>query len=192
MIAATQSSTALRIVGLITPLGQLWLNAIRMTVVPLVVSLLFVAVAETDTSAGLGRLAGVTLGTFLALLAFAAVVALLLGPPLIADMKLSPETAALLRLSATADAGEKVAQASRLVGFGSWITALVPPNAVKAASDGTMLPASAQQGNQAVPKRTAAPAAGKAAQPTPAPADPKAVRARQEADAQAHSRLSSP
>jgi proton glutamate symport protein len=140
VIAATQSPTALRVVGLIAPVGQLWVNAIRMTVVPLVVALLFVVVAEPESSAGLSRLAGVTLATFLGLLAFAAVVALLLGPPLIADMKLTPEAAALLRLSATAEAGEKIAQAGRLVGFGSWIPALVPANAVKAASDGAMLP----------------------------------------------------
>jgi TIGR03009 family protein len=47
----------------------------------------------------------------------------------------------------------------------------------------------AQQGNQAVPKRSAAPVAGKAAQPAPAPADPKAVRARQEAATQARAAM---
>jgi proton glutamate symport protein len=140
VISATHSATALRIVNLIAPLGQLWVNAIRMTVVPLVVSLLFVAVAGREPNEGLGRLGIVTIATFLALLSFAAVVALLLGPPLIADMKLTTETAAALRFTGSAEAGQKVAQARQLLGFGSWITSLVPANVVKAASDGAMLP----------------------------------------------------
>ena len=40
-----------------------------------------------------------TIVTFFALLLFAAVVALLLAPPLMADMKLAPEAAAALRAS---------------------------------------------------------------------------------------------
>lgn len=140
VIAALQSPTALRIVDLVAPVGQLWVNAIRMTIVPLVVSLLFVAIAGRESEEGLGRLGVITLATFFALLSFAAVVALLLGPPLIADMKLTTETAAALRFTAIAEAGQKVAQAKQLVGFGAWVTSLVPVNAVKAAADGAMLP----------------------------------------------------
>ena len=46
VIGATQSAVALRVVSCIEPIGQLWVNAIRMTIVPLVVSLLFVSVAR--------------------------------------------------------------------------------------------------------------------------------------------------
>jgi len=140
VIAASHSSTALRVVDLIAPVGQLWVNAIRMTIVPLVVSLLFVAVAGRESNDGLGRLSVVTLVTFFALLSFAAVVALLLGPSLIADMKLSTETAAALRFTASAEAGQKIAEARQLVGFGAWVTSIVPANVVKAAADGAMLP----------------------------------------------------
>jgi proton glutamate symport protein len=140
IIAATQSSTALRIVALVAPVGQLWVNAIRMTVVPLVVSLLFVAIVEPDSADGFGRVGAAILVTFLALLAFAAVVGLLLGPPLIADMRLTTEAGAALRFTATAEAGQKVTQARQVLGFGPWVTTIVPPNVVKAASDGAMLP----------------------------------------------------
>jgi proton glutamate symport protein len=139
VIAATNSSTALRLVGLIAPVGQLWVNAIRMTIVPLVVSLLFVAVAGREPNESLGRLGAATLLTFLALLSFAAIVALLLGPPLIADMKLTADTAAALRFTASAEAGQKIVQAKQIVGFGAWVTSLVPANPVKAAADGAML-----------------------------------------------------
>ena len=131
---------ALRVVSWIEPIGQLWVNAIRMTVVPLVVSLLFVSIARRDASHRLGRLGVVTLGTFFALLLFAAVVSLLLAPPLMADMKLAPEAAAALRSTATASASGTASQVTQLPGFASWLTGLVPPNIVKAAADGAMLP----------------------------------------------------
>lgn len=140
IIAASPSPTALRVVGFVAPVGQLWVNAIRMTIVPLVVSLLFVAVAERETNEELGRIGIVTLVTFLGLLALAAVVALLLGPPLIADMKLTTVAAASLRFTATAEAGQQIAQVKQLVGFGPWMTSLVPANVVKASADGAMLP----------------------------------------------------
>jgi Na+/H+-dicarboxylate symporter len=138
VVAASNSSTAVRVVDLIAPVGQLWVNAIRMTVVPLVVSLLFVAIAGSGE--GLGKLGLATLWTFAALLCFGALVGVLLGPPLVADMKLTTEAAAALRFTASADAGQRVAQAKQLLGFGDWVTSIVPANPIKAAADGAMLP----------------------------------------------------
>jgi Na+/H+-dicarboxylate symporter len=111
-----------------------------MTIVPLVVSLLFVSIATREMSEGIGQLTAVTVATFFALLAFAAVVALLLGPPLIADMKLAADVAASLRSAATAGAAGTSAQVTALPGFGVWLTSLVPANVVKAAADGAMMP----------------------------------------------------
>lgn len=140
IVAASHNTAAQRVVDFIAPLGQLWVNAIRMTVVPLVISLLFVAIAGRESSEGLGQLGVVTVATYVALLSFAAVVALLLGPSLIADMKLTPEVAAILRFTASAEAAQRVEQAKQFVGFGAWVTSLVPANAVKAAADAAMLP----------------------------------------------------
>ena len=140
VVGATHSAAALRVVSWIEPVGQLWVNAIRMTVVPLVVSLLFVSVAGRDASRGFGRLGAATITTFFVLLALAALVALLLVPPLIADMKLSPETAAALRSTATASASGTATQVTKLPGFAAWVTSLVPTNVVEAAANGAMLP----------------------------------------------------
>jgi len=140
IIAASHSPTALRAVDLIAPVGQLWVNAIRMTIVPLVVSLLFVAIAGREGADGVGKLGVLTLMTFIALLSFAAVVALVLGPPLVADMKLTSETAAVLRFGADAEAARLGANGLRVAGFGAWVTSIIPVNAVKAAADGAMLP----------------------------------------------------
>ena len=139
-IGAHPGPIALRVVSIIEPVGQLWVGAIRMTVVPLVISLLFVGVAGHDESERFGRIGGVTVVTFVALLIFAAVVALLLAPPLMRDMKLSAEALANLRATAGAAAAKTTAQAAQVPGFASWVTSLVPANVVKAAADGSMLP----------------------------------------------------
>src|SRR4029079_8694280 len=90
-IGAHPGPIALRLVSVIEPLGQLWVGAIRMTVVPLLSSLFYAGVAGRghDDGERCGRIGAVTAVTFVALLIFAALVALLLGPPLIADMKLA-------------------------------------------------------------------------------------------------------
>ena len=139
-IGSQAGPVALRVVSIIEPIGQLWVGAIRMTVVPLVISLLFVGVAGHDSNERLGRIGAVTMVTFVALLVFAAIVALLLAPPLMADMKLSPDAVASLRATAGAEAAKTTAQAAQLPGFAAWVTSLVPANVVKAAADGAMLP----------------------------------------------------
>ncbi len=139
-IGGHQGPIALRLVSIIEPIGQLWVGAIRMTVVPLVISLLFVGVAGHDATERLGRMGAITVVTFFALLVFAAIVALLLAPPLMADMKLSTEAVANLRAAAGAGAAKTTAQAAQLPGFASWVTSLVPANIMKAAADGALLP----------------------------------------------------
>ena len=140
VIGASDSPVALRVVGLIEPIGQLWLNALRMTVLPLVVSMLFVGVAGPSGDEGLERVGLVTLAAYLGLLLFAAAIGLLIAPPLIADMHLSPQAAAGLRATAAAATDETTKHLNQLPGFGGWVTSLVPANAMKSASDGAMLP----------------------------------------------------
>jgi Na+/H+-dicarboxylate symporter len=139
-IAASHSPALRGVVGLIEPIGSLWLSAMRMTIVPLVVSLLFASVASDASTEGLGRIGIVTLATFFGLLCFSAVVALFVARPLIDDMKLAADVAASLRSTASAGATETVGLVTRLPGLGSWLTSLVPANVIKAATDGAILP----------------------------------------------------
>jgi proton glutamate symport protein len=139
-IAASHSPVLLRIVGVVEPIGLLWVGAIRMTVIPLVISLLFASVASDDSSKELGRLGLATLATFLGLLMLSAVVAVLVAKPLIDDMKLAADVGASLRTTATSSATATVASVTKLPGFGAWVTGLVPANVIKAAADGAMLP----------------------------------------------------
>ncbi len=59
IIAASSNPGALRLVAVIEPLGTLWVNAIRMTVVPLVVAVLITGVVTGLGSQSLGGLARV-------------------------------------------------------------------------------------------------------------------------------------
>src|SRR5438093_6314400 len=52
----------------IAPIGTLWVNGIRMTVIPLVVSLLITGIASAADMRSIGRLGGRTLLVFLVLL----------------------------------------------------------------------------------------------------------------------------
>jgi len=115
--------------------GALFVNAIRMTVVPLVVGML---VAGLGTAQGAAVLTGLGLRSvaLVVLPIGAAVLTLLVGMPLLAWMPIDPLAAADLRQ--TALAGTPVA--APVVGLGGWLVDLVPTNAIKAAADGNLLP----------------------------------------------------
>ena len=66
-VAASHDPRALATATAIEPIGVLWVNAIRMTVIPLVVALLISSVADRSTVA-VGRLGRQSLLTFLGLL----------------------------------------------------------------------------------------------------------------------------
>src|SRR6185312_11493721 len=139
-IGGLDNAVALRVAGFFEPIGQLWINAIRMTIVPLVVSLLFVGIASRPSDATLGRVGTLTIATFVAILLFAAFLAILLGRPLIADMKLSADAAASLKANAAASATATQSAVTHLPGFASWVTSLLPANVMQASADGAMLP----------------------------------------------------
>src|SRR5687767_13394823 len=78
-IAASGNEQLLRASDAIVPIGTLWINAIRMTVIPLVVSLLITGVAGAADLRSVGRLGGRSLLTFLVLLVGMALVMMPVG-----------------------------------------------------------------------------------------------------------------
>jgi len=119
----------------IEPLGALWVNAIRMILVPLVVSLLITSVASFSDVRSVGRLGGRAVAWFLALLTGAAIFAALAAPPCFARLTLDPAAVATLRGQAATDAG-----ATRLPTLRGFVVGLVPTNPIQAAAEGAMLP----------------------------------------------------
>ncbi|MGE5102105.1 MAG: cation:dicarboxylate symporter family transporter, partial [Deltaproteobacteria bacterium] len=55
-IGAYGGATLLRVADGVAPIGTLWVNAIRMTVIPLVVSLIITGVASVSDVKAIGRL----------------------------------------------------------------------------------------------------------------------------------------
>ena len=129
-----------RAVALLEPVGSIWVNAIRMTVVPLVVALLLGAVARGGESQSVGRLGGVAFGTFVSLHVVAAVVALVVVPAVMARVPVDPVSVARMQAEASAASAAMAEQMRALPSFGQWLAGLAPANVIRAAADGAMLP----------------------------------------------------
>ena len=130
IIAWSQNPAGLAVTAALEPVGAIWVNAIRMTVVPLVVSLLVTSIAGS-TPGRLGSVGGRALGWFLALVAGASLLGGLAGPILLSGM---PTDGAALVQDGVATTQVK------LPPFSDWLLGLIPPNPLKAAVDGEMLP----------------------------------------------------
>jgi proton glutamate symport protein len=136
VILAHPAPALLKFVDFVEPIGILWVNAIRMTVIPLVVSLLITGVASCSDMRVVRRIGGRTLAAFLGLLVLVGAASLLIVPPLFAWLHMDPATTAILR----GNAGSSAATTPVIPSFGGWLVSLVPTNPVRAASDGAMLP----------------------------------------------------
>jgi Na+/H+-dicarboxylate symporter len=133
-IVWADSASGRTFAAVVEPVGTLWVNALRMTVVPLVVSLLIATLGSRDGAAMFSRLGQRAIVTFIVFLVVIAAIGLLLAPPVYSLLHVDEASAAALRASA----GQSLSTA--LPTFGSWVAALVPPNVMKAAADGAMLP----------------------------------------------------
>ncbi len=134
--AASSPGVASVLLAVSEPVGTMWVNAIRMTVVPLVVALLVTGIASMRDLRAVGRLGGSALALFIALLAGVALFTALAAPPLYDRLVVDPASAAALRERAAGGAG----MVPPLPGFAAWLTSLVPVNPVAAAAEGAMLP----------------------------------------------------
>ena len=127
-------------VALLEPIGAIWVNAIRMTVVPLVVALLLGAVARGGAAQRVGRLGGFAFAAFIGLHVCAAIIALALVPPLMANLPIDPASVARLQADAASAGATTDEQVRALPGLGQWLASIAPANVVRAAADGAMLP----------------------------------------------------
>ena len=124
----------------IEPLGTIFINAIRMTVIPLVVGSLVAGIAAAPASASLGKVGVRALLLFIGTLLVAAILAAMVAPPVLARFAIDPAAQAALQATATQAATTTAESVRRVPGFTQWLIDLVPNNPVKAAADGAMLP----------------------------------------------------
>ena len=132
-VSASGSANAARLVAWLEPVGTLWVNAIRMTVIPLVVASLLVAVSGTAPGT-VGKLGGKAFLIFLLLLGAMAAITAFVAPVIFSRLVIDPAAAAAIR------GGVAPVQRPELPSFTSWLVSLLPTNPIKAASDGAMLP----------------------------------------------------
>lgn len=137
-IAATGSEPLLRAADVIAPIGTLWVNAIRMTVIPLVVALIITGVASATDVASVGKLGGRTLLVFLLLLIGTALVVMPFAPSLFA---LLPNDAVRPPIPpGAAQAAGEVAAGGASLTLAQWLTSLIPTNPIAAAATGQIIP----------------------------------------------------
>ena len=141
LLVSTSGTPALvSAVRWIEPLGSLFINAIRMTVIPLVVGSLVAGIASAPDPSSLGKVGLRAVVLFLATLFVAAIVTAMVTPPLLGLFVIDPAAQASLQASATQTATTTAESVRRIPGFTQWLIDLVPTNPVRAAADAAMLP----------------------------------------------------
>ena len=131
-VAAARRPALLTIGSAVEVGGKLWINAILMTIVPLVVAKLVVSIAGQDASPSLGRAGWRAVALFVALLATTAAVTAALMPAVFARLPIDAVASASRHAAAPVpSAPPSVAQS---------VLGLVPSNAIRAAADGAIVP----------------------------------------------------
>jgi Na+/H+-dicarboxylate symporter len=123
------------VLAVATPVGTIFVNLIRMTVIPLVMSMLVSNLGSMTASRSLGRVGVRAAVIALVVLTITAVFTILVAAPLLTRLRIDQSAAMALRGPETSTG----ATPSAPPGLGQWIVDLVPQNVFKAASDGTML-----------------------------------------------------
>ena len=141
LIAASGSTPLLAAADAIAPIGTLWVSAIRMTVIPLVVSLLVTGIASATDVGAIGRIGGRTLVVFGLMLAATAAIVVPLAPSLFALLPLPSTAGAKPALPAGAvEAASQLSTGGQNASFSAWLTSLIPSNPIAAAANGAMVP----------------------------------------------------
>ena len=97
LLAWQAPDLGLRIAAIVEPFGKLWLNALQMTVVPLVFALVVVGINQASDAAHSGRVARQAITSFVVLLAGAGTMTALLAPLALSQLAPDPAVAAALR-----------------------------------------------------------------------------------------------
>ncbi|MCK5650211.1 MAG: cation:dicarboxylase symporter family transporter, partial [Gemmatimonadetes bacterium] len=126
--SATGNDLLMAVATGVRPIGDLFVNAVRMIVIPLVVAIVFLGVARLGDPRKLGRLGGFSVAFFW----LTTVVAIFVGMGLMRiGLVFSPDVS-------SPDAAAQVAP--ELPGVVDFLVSLIPSNPFGAAAEGTLLP----------------------------------------------------
>lgn len=135
LLAAWHPALAVQVANVVQPVGKLWLNALQMTVVPLVLALVVVGVNTASDAAASGRIARRAIVVFILLLLLGALFTAAAAPALFALFPHNPALRSALDHAVVGSA----AQAAP-VSWTAALIAMIPSNAIMAAAQSAMLP----------------------------------------------------
>lgn len=115
--------------------GTLWLNGLKMTVVPLVVALLITGITQAVTAARAGRLAARSVITMMVILWCSSAMAAVMIPALLSLFPMPAEAAESLKAALGS-----AAKVDDVPPFRDFLLGLVPTNPITAAADTALLP----------------------------------------------------
>lgn len=118
------------------PIGGIWLDALRMTIVPLIVALLITGIAASAEAAKASRVAARAMIMFLVILFISSVLAATLIPLWFKLWPMPAESATALKNALTASP----AKLGEVPGFGAFLRSMVPTNPIAAAANDAILP----------------------------------------------------
>jgi Na+/H+-dicarboxylate symporter len=143
-LARWSPAAAPAIAAFVAPAGTIFINLIRMTVMPLITSMLIAGVASFGATSALSRTAMRAAAIALVLIAVAAAASAAIAQPILARVSIDRAAAEALRPRTTARLTTSIVPASEPAPVESPIARcfidLVPANVVKAVADDAMLP----------------------------------------------------
>lgn len=117
-------------------IGTAWINAIRMTVIPLVAALAITSVASASDSGLLGRIGGRALVIFVVLLVAGGVFTAIVAPIALGSLSFTADAAASLRASVDTAASSPASMPTVV----ETLIEMIPRNPLAAAANGDVLP----------------------------------------------------
>ncbi|HTI31996.1 MAG TPA: cation:dicarboxylase symporter family transporter [Sphingomonas sp.] len=117
------------------PVGTLWLNGLRMTIVPLVVALLITGIAQTAEAARAGAVAGRALVWITCVMCASAVMGAILMPTFLALVPMPVAAADALKGALTT-----TGQVTPPPAFAEFVKSIIPTNVVASAASDAILP----------------------------------------------------
>ncbi|MGA9582320.1 MAG: cation:dicarboxylase symporter family transporter [Allosphingosinicella sp.] len=134
-ILTANADFAPRAIAVADPIGGLWLDALRMTIVPLIVALLINGITASAEAARSGRLAGRAVILFMVVLWTGAIISVLLTPFLLQLFPMPSGAGEALKSALSTSAGE----VGEIPTFGQFIRSFVPTNPIAAAANDHIL-----------------------------------------------------
>ena len=139
-VSVSDNTTLTALTHGIEPIGTLFINAIRMTIIPLVVSSLIVGVTAAPDTRTIGRLGGRALLLMITAVSCSVALGVLAAGPMLSMVQIDQNTTDALRVGAASAVSAATDGAAKMPTLAQWVIDLVPANPIKAAVDGAMLP----------------------------------------------------